>query len=268
MNGTLYRAMFKANSRTISSFAIGSALYLWLMIWIYPSFSKAHGINDLIKSMPEGILKAFSMSNGIQDLVGFMSGEFYGLIYLILLSIYSVMITTQLIARLVDRGSMAFLLSSPTSRVKVGLTQAAVVISGLVIIMVITILGGFSGTAWLVNDVTLNTANFIYVNVMGFLLFFVVSGYSFLFSCFFNDEKRALSTSATLTLLFYVLDLVGKMSDKLDFLRHFTIFSLFNAQDIAYGTEHILYKGIGLGVSGVILFILGIIIFRKKDLSI
>jgi ABC-2 type transport system permease protein len=268
MNGKLYGAMFKANARTISSFAVGSALYLWLMIWVYPSFSKAHGINELIKSMPEGMLRAFGFSRGIQDLAGFMSGEFYGLLFLIILSIYSVMITTKLIARLVDRGSMAFLLSSPTSRVQIALTQATVVISGLVMITLVTILGGFTGTAWLVDGVKLDTANFIHLNVMGFLLFFVISGYSFMFSCLFDDEKRALSTSATVTLLFYVLDLVGKMSDKLDFLRNFSIFSLFKAQDIAYGSEHLLWKGIGLAVSGVILFMLGIIIFRKRDLSI
>ncbi|MGV3487788.1 MAG: ABC transporter permease subunit [Tuberibacillus sp.] len=197
-----------------------------------------------------------------------MSGEFYGLLFLIILSIYSIMLSTQLIARLVDRGSMAFLLSSPTSRIQIAVTQAVVIITGLLVIILITILGGFSGTAWLVDDVTLDAAHFIQLNLMGFLLFFVISGYSFLFSCLFNDEKRALSTSATITLLFYILDLVGKMSDKFDVFRHFSIFSLFNAQDIAYGTEPILYKAIGLGVAGIILFVAGVIIFRRKDLII
>ena len=268
MNGKLYSSMLKANARLMSSFSIGSALYLWLMIWIYPSLAGAKGFNEILKQMPQNLLNAFGLSKGIQDLVGFMSGEFYGLLFLIILSIYSIMISTQLIVRLVDRGSMAFLLSSPTSRVKIALTQAVVVITGLVMITIFTILGGFSGTAWLVDNINLNTKHFIELNVMGFLLFFVISGYSFLFSCLFNDEKRALSTSATVTLLFYVLDLIGKMSDKLDYIRNFSIFSLFKAQDIAYGTEHLLYKGIGLGVGGVVLFVFAIIIFRNRDLSI
>ncbi|MGV3487789.1 MAG: ABC transporter permease [Tuberibacillus sp.] len=62
MNSKLYCSMVKANGKTIASYAIGSALYLWLMIWVYPSMANAKGINELIQSMPEGMLKAFGFT--------------------------------------------------------------------------------------------------------------------------------------------------------------------------------------------------------------
>jgi len=268
VNGKLYLTMLKTNGRTLSSYALGSALYLWLIIWIYPSIAGAKGFNEIIQKMPESLLKAFGYSHGFQDLNGFMAGEFYGLLFLIILSIYCIMMATQLIVRLVDRGAMAFLLASPTSRTQVAFTQAMVILTGLLLIVLMTIIGGLTGVEWLVNDVSLKTKPFIWLNVMGFLLFFVVSGYSFLFSCLFNDEKRALSMSALLTLLFYILDLVGKMSDKMEALRHFSIFSLFDAQAIALGTESLPLKAVGLLVSGILLYIIGILVFRKKDLII
>ncbi|MFP3442884.1 hypothetical protein R0K18_34630, partial [Pantoea sp. SIMBA_133] len=65
---------------------------------------------------------------------------------------------------------------------------------------------------------------------------FVISGYSFLFSCLLNDERQALGISGLLTIVFYGMDLVGKMSEKLDWMVHLSLFSTFRPVEIARGS--------------------------------
>lgn len=268
MNRTLFLTMLKNNQKSIIQFAVGIVFYMWLVIWIYPSLAKSNGINDMLKGLPDNLLSMFSLEHGIQKLTDYLAAEFYGLLFLIIMSIYCVVTATQLIARLVDRGSMAYLLATPTSRVKVAITQAAILLFGQIVIVFFTTAGGLLGTHWISSDVTLDFGTFVKMNFVGFLLFFVVSAYSFLFSCLFNDEKRALSLSAGITIIFFALHLLGKMSSDVDWLLNFTLFSAFDPQKISNGNADLLAPIVGLSAAGVILYVIAIIVFRKKDLPI
>ena len=77
------------------------------------------------------------------------------------------------------------------------------------------------------QDNNLNKELFLKINIVGGLIFLVVSAYSFFFSCICNDERKALSYSASLTILFFVLNMVGKLSDKLEWMKSLSLFTLF-----------------------------------------
>lgn len=268
MSHKLFMTMLKENQKSISGFAFGTVLYMWMVIWIYPSLAKSSGMNEMLQSMPDNFLRAFGLENGIQKLSDYLAAEFYGLLFLIILSIYCVMAGTQLVARLVDRGSMAYLLSTPTSRVKIAITQLSVLIFGLLVIVLFATAGGVLGTLWISGSAELDMSLFIQMNLVGFLLFFVISAYSFLFSCLFNDEKTATSVSAVVTIVFFALHLVGRLSPDVDWLLNLTIFSAFDPQEISNGTADILIPSLELLGAGIILYVLSIIVFRKKDLPL
>lgn len=268
MNRTLFFTMLKGNQKSIIQFALGTVFYMWIVIWIYPSLAKSNGLNDILKSLPSNLLSAFSLQHGIQKLSNYLATEFYGLLFLIIMSIYCVVTAIQLVARLVDRGSMAYLLATPTSRTKIAVTQAFILLFGQFAIVLLATAGGLVGTHWINTQATLDVGTFVKMNLVGFLLFFVVSGYSFLFSCLFNDEKRALNLSAGLTFIFFAIHLIGKMSSHVDWLLNFTVFSAFDPQKISRGDAHLLWPIIGLAAAGIILYLLAILVFRKKDLPI
>jgi len=223
----------------------------------------------VLKQMPQKYLNAFGLDGGMpQNLSGFLAGEFYGLLFLLILMIYSVILSSQLMVRLVDRGSMAYLLSTSASRTKVAVTQAAILIFGLLLITVITIATVLIGSDLMIKGNDLEVSNFIQMNVVGFLLFFVISGYSFFFSCVFNDEKRVLAVSGGLSVIFFAIHLVAKMSTDYDWLKYFTVFSTFDPSGIAKGTVNILPISLALGFSGIVLYTLAILIFSKRDLPL
>ncbi|MCY9398420.1 ABC transporter permease [Bacillus haynesii] len=270
MNLSLYKQMLRTNMKGIMSYAVGSAFYILLILGIYPSIAgNAEDIEKMIKSMPEGFLNAFGFENGLGNLEDFMSGEYYGLIFIVILSIFSVMLSTKLLAKLVDQGSMAYILSAPTTRGKVAFTQAAVLTTGLLIIMAMTTAAGLAGYHLMLDgDYDFNVSRFLVLNLIGFLLFFAVGGISFLFSAISNDEKRALGLSGGITFLFFSFDLLGKLSEKTEWLRSLSVFSLFRPGDIVNGSADIAQVSLVLAAVGFAAFALSILIFKKRDLPL
>lgn len=58
MNKQLFLASLKETQKNILSYAFGAALYLWLLIWIFPSMVSAKGLNELIAAMPDSVKKS------------------------------------------------------------------------------------------------------------------------------------------------------------------------------------------------------------------
>ncbi|MDR0268420.1 ABC transporter permease subunit [Paenibacillus sp.] len=270
MNMPLYGQMLKNHLRTMINYAFGSAFYILLMFWIYPNMAtQSETMNELITSMPEGLSRAFGLENGFGTIDSFISGEYYGLLFMLILSIFSIMTSTQLMARLVDQGSMAYLLSAPTTRVKVALTQAVVLLTGLLVIVAVTTLAGYGGYAWFIGNLSdFDSKGFLQLNLGALLLFFAICGISFFISAVLNDEKRALGISGAIVFVFFSLNLVGKISDKLAWMKHISLFSLFNTADIVKGTVHwapVVLILLGVGIAG---FSAGIMMFRKRSLPL
>lgn len=270
MNFVLYKQMMKVNVKGIMNYAFGTAFYMIFMVWVYPSISEnSKPLNDLIKAMPAGMTKAFGFENGFGSFVAYISGEYYGLLLTLILTIFCVMIPTQLVAKLVDQGSMGYLLSTPTTRGKVAFTQASVFLTGIFLIMVVTTIAGFTGVGLFIDDESaFNASRFIQINVGAFFLFFAVGGISFLISCWSNDEKKATGISGVVAFGFFSLDLLGKISDKIDWLRNLTIYSFYNPSDIVSGNTDLVQSSIILGLIGIVAIGTGIVIFKKRNLPL
>ncbi|WP_110113289.1 ABC transporter permease subunit [Bacillus sp. CGMCC 1.16541] len=258
MSRALFFTMLKGHGKSISSYTIGSTFYLLLIVMIYPSVSNVKGLNDIIASMPENFLKAFGIEGGLSSLSDFLAGEYYGLLLLVILSIYCITTATGSLAKLVDNGSMAYLLATPNSRVKIAITQAMVGVTGLVTILGVTTLAGILGGTYLIETSDFDVIAFVQMNVAAFFLFFVISSYSFFFSSLMNDEKKALSIPAVLTVIFYALDLIGKMSEKFEWMRNLSLFSLFNPIEIGRGNEDILAFCIIFGSIAILIYSISI----------
>ncbi|MDP4087503.1 MAG: ABC transporter permease subunit [Bacillota bacterium] len=270
MNFSLYKHMMKVNIKGVMNYAIGAAFYIVLVVWIYPGMEKtAKPLNDMLSAMPAGMTKAFNLQNGFGSFESFISGEFYGVLFTLIVSIFCVMVPIQLMAKLVDQGSMAYLLSTPTTRGKVAFTQASVFLTGLFLISAITTACGIIGVRIFINDAnSFHVDRFIQLNLAAFALFVALGGISFLVSSLSNDEKKAMGISGMIIFGFYSLDIVGKISEKIDWLRDFTVFTLYKPADIVNGKGDVIQNCIILFAIGLIAFLVSILVFRKRDLPL
>lgn len=270
MNLPLLKQMLKINMKGVSNYAFGSAFYIIIMFWLYPGIADNSGaLNDLLASMPDGVVSAFNIQGGFGSMEAFISGEYYGLILPILLSIFTIMVSTGLMARLVDQGSMAYLLSTPTSRRRIAATQASVLAIGLLLILFITTAAGYLGYVWFIGDqYEFNSNRFLLLNVVALTLFLALGGIAFLISALMNDEKKALGTSGVIVFGMFGLDMLGKISENVEWLRYLSLFSLYKPSEIATGGGDPLFSSIILLLIGLIAFIAGIAAFSKRDLPL
>ena len=105
------------------------------------------------------------------------------------------------------------------------------------------------------------------MNVVLYFLQVAVSGICFFASCISNDTKLYFTIGAGVPVLFYLLQALANMGDKLENLKYFTLFTLFNTSDIIAGEGIIMPIVIFLFVA-IVFYGFGIYIFSKRDLPL
>lgn len=269
MSLSLYTQMMKSYLKIFIGFGIGSAAYVTLMTSVYPMLdNNMEEIEGLLEIFPDTLMRALGLES-FSSYGQFISAEYYGLFYLLILGVFSVMIAVHLIARLVDRGSMAYLLSTRVSRTQIAVTQVMVLISGLVIIHLLTFGAGFlAGELLIGTENVIAFGGFFQINAVGFLLFFAIGGYSLLISSLLNDEKNAFALAGGLTFLFYGMDMMGKIVIDIDWIRNFTVFSLYEPGKISNHDADVWMSSITLAAIGIITYTAAVLIFRKRNLPL
>lgn len=227
--------------------------------------------DELAQSLQEiGELDIYSM------IVGTI---FYNIAGLLLPMIYMVMVANNLIAGQVDRGSMAYVLSTSVKRRQVVFTQAVYLIGSLFAMFACTTLTSVICLACLNgSNITLGYGELLLLNLGAFIAMFAMSGISYLTSCWFNRTKYSLGIGGGLNIFFLVATILGLFGssampsvvrlDSLNFFNYVSIISLFDVTSILNGTVTFIWKlAILLGV-GIICYIIGGRKFEKKDLPL
>lgn len=269
MSISLYKQMMKTNMKTFLGFGIGSAIYVSLMTSLFPMLEdNMKEIDEMIAIFPDALLRALGLES-MGTYGQYIAAEYYGLFYLFILGVFTVMISIHLIARLVDEGSMAYLLSTRVSRSKIMRTQILVLVSGLFIIHLLTFIAGFVAAEFAIDtDRSIAFGEFFQINFIGFLLFYAIGGYSLLISALFDDEKNAFALAGGITFIFYGIDMVGKIVPDLDWIRNLSLFSLYEPGKIASGDANLWLSSLVFISIGIIGYTVAIFMFRKRNLPL
>ena len=107
----------------------------------------------------------------------------------------------------------------------------------------------------------------VMLNVGLFLLMFATSGVSFMFSCIFNLSKNYMAFGAGIPVAFFLFDMMTQVSADLEFVKYFTINTLFDTEAIISGGDYMI-QFIALGSLGIVLYAIGMYIFKRKDLPL
>lgn len=234
--------------------------------------------SSLLSSLPVEVSNALE-EVGKADLYTLIVGSiFYKLAGLLLPIIYMIMVSNNLIANQVDRGSMAYILSTSTKRNTVVFTQAVYLIGSLLAMFCLTTITGCVCLAIVSDEVTLTYGKLILLNIGAFLVLFALSGLCFFTSCFFDRSKRSMAIGGGLSIFALVAAMLGLFGspvipsvvrlDSLNYFNYTTIISLFDVVSIIEGTSTFIWKFAILFVCGIIGYVAGSVKFIKKDLPL
>lgn len=240
-------------------------LYLPIIITMYDPATQ-DSLNEVLEMMPQGLIAAMGFSNIGAELIDFIGSYYYGFLILLLPMIYTIVACNRSIASHVDKGSMAYLLSTPTTRNKIARTQSLfVILSTTIMIAIITLVGIVLSNATFPGELDINA--FLLLNLGALLLYFSVTGIGFFASCLFNDTKNSLMIGAGLPIAFLVIQMISDVGEKTSFLKYFTMFTLFDSDKII-SREGFAPQFIALTAIAIVMYGLGFYVFKKRDLPL
>ena len=232
MNRALFRAMFKQYRKKVAVISTGIILYEGLLTWVYPVIAKNPAITEIAQSLPSTVKTVFGVpANARTDTFeAFISGQFFARIWVMIMALYGIGTANALLAKMVEDGSLAFLLSTPVSRSEIVSTQTGVLMSTNAILVAAMIVGVYLGTVC--SGIDIEHGRYIDLGLLGLSFFSLIEMYSLFFSACFVEEEQALTYAMGLTLIFYALDIVGGLSDKCSWLKKLSLFQWFQPQEV------------------------------------
>lgn len=265
MNWALYKREMKKSVKLLVIFAAIMTLYISVIISMYdPKLMET--LDSFVEVMPE-LMAAVGMSAGATTLVGFMISYLYGFILLIFPMVFSILRGNGLISKYVEKGSMISLVSAPVKRKTIALTQMIVLISGVAILILYATALEF-GVAQSNFSGELDLFDLLKLNGGLLCLHLFIAGICFLASCIFSDTKYSLACGAGIPFFMYVLQMLANAGEKAEFIKYFSLFTLFDPYGIA-ANECSAWIGIAvLLIGAILLFGCSIYIFCEKDLHI
>ncbi len=265
LNRALYKREMKGSIKLLLIFGAIITLYVSVIISMYdPELMKT--LDSFAEAMPE-LMSAVGMKAGAGTLLGFMVSYLYGFILLMFPMLFCILRGNALIARYVDKGSMALLTAAPVKRLTIAFTQMSVLMSGiLILVLYSTVLelvcagSGFPGE--------LDVKGLLWLNVGLLCLHLFIGSICFLASCLFSDTKYSIAFGAGIPIFMYVLQMLANVGGSAEKAKYFTFFTLFHPDSILAGE--------GSGTAGILILLacaagfyaLGIMIFHRKDLHI
>lgn len=265
INKTLYLREIKKSIKLLIFFIAVITMYVAIIVTMYEpeTMESLQHFNDI---MP-GIMAAVGMDKGMTNLLGFMVSYLYGFILLVFPMVYSIVRANGLVAKYSDTGSMAVLLSPPVKRIRIILTQAAVLITGITFLVIYaTVLEIVVAAAKFPGE--LNIAILLKLNLALLFLQLFLSGVCFMSSCVFQESKYSIAVGAGLPGLMYILQMLANVGEKAEFAKYFTCFTLFEAKGIAIQESGAFSLSLWLLVGAVVLYVTGCTVFCRKDISV
>ena len=216
------------------------------------------------------------------DIQVMMDDMYYTIGCMLIPMIYVVITANKLLVDQVDRGTMAYVLSTPIKRSKVVLTQMLYLIVSIFLMFLVQ-----SVAAIVSQIIVLGTANAGHILLLNFgaaMVTLAIGGICFLASAHFNYSKFAYAFGGALCVFFFLSKVLGMFGNEMfatvglgvstmKLFDYFSILTLLDTESIAsISTDApnfaFLWKFAILFAIAVITYTLSIFVFNKKDLSL
>lgn len=223
---------------------------------------------------------------GDMNVYGIMVGIIgFQIACLLIPMVYTILTATNLVAKKVETGSLAFTLSTPTTRNSFIFTEGLYmvfteVIMGIFILaisLVSQVIGVAIGSEDLIASLPLH--HIVAYSAGNFSLTFAISGICFLASCIFNKSDKSIACGGGVAIFFYICIILGLFGTEaipstiripaMNFFNYCSIYSFFDPLSVMLENWTVFgLKLIGLLLIGAVCYILGNVFFTKKDLPL
>ena len=263
-NFILLKKEFKSNFFVLIIFMGILTIYGVVMISMFdPKLGES--LKQMSESMPQ-MFALFGMNNFSTDLMDFLINYLYSFLLIVLPLVFIILLIHRLVIRYIDKGSIAYLFSTPNSRIKIITTQIAAAVFNIFILnMYITLLYIIVSESMFKGE--LDITKMVVVNIGLFALWFSFLGICFLSSVSFSSTNISLWAGAGVCILFMLFRMISRVGEKAEVFKYLSIITLFNPSKYSDDFNLFLLGSILLFAIGIITNVLAVIIFNKRDIA-
>lgn len=240
--------------------------------------------SSLIDELPADI--SYKLNDlASRNLYGLVVGVIlFSIAGLLLPIVYSILTANSLVAQQVESGSLAFTLSAPIKRKTIIISKALYMVFAItsmyLLLFIFSLIAREIGIAIGGVDFieSLKVQDLLLYTLGSYLVSLAISGICFLSSSVFNKTKYAIGVGGGISVFFLVSSILGLFGsevmplalriDSMNFFNFLTIIRLFDVQSILDGTTTFYFLLIPLIVISVVTYVVGCVVFTKKDLPL
>ena len=241
-------------------------------------------IQDMMTTMFEvmGVSSDLVENMSNMDMTTMLNQMYFTVMGLLPIFILIVIMGNALIVDQVDKGSMAYVLSTPTKRSAVALTQAIFMIFVPLLVVAIVCATRIASSFVFFDEV--NVAKIIVSYVGMYILVEAIGAICYFGSCFFNRSRNSMAFGGGFTVWFFIASLLGMFGspslvdmgmgvESLNIFNKLTLIGLYDLNSIAtigsgaLDTAFIWKFAILAGIA-IVFYVAGFMKFKTKDLPL
>ena len=262
--------MIKRELKTnLKSFLIWLSILVGMFLIVYIIYpyiitdDTMSSMDELMKVFPPEILKAFNMDmTSISTAYGWLKTE--GFMYvLIIVGIYSSMLGANIVLKEENNKTIEYLISLPIKRSTIMTNK--IVVSIIYIVLMILILALFNYIALLISG-DFDQKQYLLLSITPLFIALPLFAISLFISTFLHKSKKVIGISLGLVFVFYILNILSELSEKVEFIKYFSIYTLADTRNVISNVE-INMVNVVLSLAITTIFIIGSYIrYNKKEL--
>jgi len=270
MNLNLFIQELKANMRGCIVVGLLVAAMLSLVYIIFSSMMEGMDINrvlELYSTMPEKLRMAFNIQTDQWSNVLGIHVTYFIYYIPLMLGCYSAILGAKILSKEEQHKTAEFLLTRPISRGEVVTNK---LLSLIILIIGFNVLSFI--TAWvgcgILSDWNYNIQSLAVLHTYGFLICLFFSFLGIFLTVLMKRAKAITGIAIGIVMGAYFIDMILRMSDKVQFLLFFTPFHYMNLDVLSPGYGLDAWRVCTLIGVSVVLILLTHLLYRRRDILI
>lgn len=262
--------MFRDKFKSFVIYLVSVVALLEMYVALFPSISQQAGkFDQILKTMPEQFFKAMNMDPAtlsFGNMESYLSTEYMSFLWPIIAVVFAISLANYISVNEIDKGTIETLISLPSKRTNIFVQRY---ITGLLMLAIFCAVSLFGIVPLAVfHNVGYNLGNYYTATVGSFFFIWAVYSLAILFSAIFSEKGKASMATSGLLILMYVLNVISTLKDDLKNLQYTSFFHYFSGPDLLAKNIYPDFALVFLGGIAIILAIISLVWFNKRDLSV
>jgi ABC-type transport system involved in multi-copper enzyme maturation permease subunit len=239
-----------------------------LLVYTFDAFGGLESAREFEELIPESMKALLKTQGGFAtDANGYLASGYRHPIYLIAVSAFVIAVSSGVVAKEIERGTILVLLSAPIARWKLLTSKTLAIVVSLLVLMVGAWLGTWVGlmVTGLTGEVSLGLFVRVLFNIMALGL--AMGGYTLFISALDNEGGHVAAVAAGITIALFFLDFLATLWIPVAPFGPLSVFHYYDPLAIAQ-QGGIPWRDVGvlLGVAGVS-FLAALVVFQRRDIA-